>query len=73
MDAIGRRYDEKQGHVFVGKNSDQCLDAEDITEKVLHEARVFIIWFYFAATESVLSVCRCVKNKINPQQALNRI
>ena len=43
MKALGCRYDEKQTGMFLwGKIPDSCPDAEDLTEKALHHARVFI-------------------------------
>lgn len=43
MHALGCTYDEKQVGMFLwGKIPDSCADVEELTEKVLHNARVFI-------------------------------
>jgi len=43
MKALGCTYDEKQVGMFLwGKIPASCKDVEELTEKVLHEARVFI-------------------------------
>ena len=75
MDAIGCRYDEKQVGMFLwGKIPDQCLDAEDITEKVLHEARVFITpGFIFGSNGKRFIRLSLCATEDNLQQALNRI
>ncbi len=43
MQAMGCTYDENQVGMFLwGKIPDSCADVEELTEKVLHEARVFL-------------------------------
>lgn len=43
MKELGCTYDEKQVGMFLwGKIPDSCANVEDLTEKVLHEARVFL-------------------------------
>lgn len=40
---LGCTYDENQVGMFLwGKIPDSCVEVEDLTERVLHEARVFI-------------------------------
>ena len=43
MHELGCTYDENQVGMFLwGKIPDSCADVEELTERVLHEARVFI-------------------------------
>ena len=43
MDAMDCTYDEGQAGMFLwGRIPDRYADAEELTERVLHEARVFI-------------------------------
>ncbi|MCD8031898.1 MAG: aminotransferase class I/II-fold pyridoxal phosphate-dependent enzyme [Bacteroides sp.] len=43
MQTLGCTYDEKQVGMFLwGKIPDSCADVEELTEKVLHQARVFL-------------------------------
>jgi len=43
MRTLGCTYDEKQVGMFLwGKIPDSCTDVEELTEKVLHQARVFL-------------------------------
>ncbi|MDR0891092.1 MAG: aminotransferase class I/II-fold pyridoxal phosphate-dependent enzyme [Mediterranea sp.] len=43
MDTLGCTYDERQVGMFLwGKIPDSCRDVEELTERVLHQARVFI-------------------------------
>lgn len=43
MQTLGCTYDEKQVGMFLwGRIPDSCTDVEELTEKVLHKARVFI-------------------------------
>ena len=43
MRALGCTYDERQVGMFLwGRIPDSCKDVEELTERVLHEARVFI-------------------------------
>ena len=62
------------GMFLWGKIPDQCLDAEDITEKVLHEARVFITpGFIFGSNGKRFIRLSLCATEDNLQQALNRI
>ena len=75
MHALGCTYDEKQVGMFLwGKIPSNCKDVEDLTEKVLHEARVFITpGFIFGSNGNRfirLSLC-CKEDKLT--EALRRI
>lgn len=75
MHALGCTYDEKQVGMFLwGKIPTNCKDVEDLTEKVLHEARVFITpGFIFGSNGNRfirLSLC-CKEDKLT--EALRRI
>mgnify|MGYP000823050220 CR=1 FL=1 len=75
MKALGCTYDEKQVGMFLwGKIPDSCKDVEELTEKVLHEARVFITpGFIFGSNGARyirISLC-CKNNKL--AEALERI
>ena len=75
MKALGCTYDEKQVGMFLwGKIPDSCKDVEELTEKVLHEARVFITpGFIFGSNGARyirISLC-CKDNKL--AEALERI
>lgn len=75
MQALGCRYDEKQVGMFLwGKIPDSCNDVEELTEKVLHEARVFITpGFIFGSNGARyirISLC-CKEEKL--EEALRRI
>lgn len=54
MDALGCRYDEEQVGMFLwGRIPDGCASAEELTERALHEARVFLTpGFIFGANGS---------------------
>ena len=75
MDVLGCTYDPNQVGMFLwGKIPEQYADVEDLTEKVLHEARVFITpGFIFGSNgQSYIRISLCAKeDKI--QQALDRI
>ena len=75
MDVLGCRYDKNQVGMFLwGKIPSIYNNVEDLTERVLHEARVFITpGFIFGSNgERYIRISLCAKeNKI--QQALERI
>ena len=75
MHALGCTYDEKQVGMFLwGKIPDSCTDVEELTERVLHKARVFITpGFIFGSNGKRhirISLC-CKDNKL--AEALERI
>lgn len=75
MDTLGCKYDEKQVGMFLwGKIPDSCTEVEELTEKVLHQARVFITpGFIFGSNGARfirLSLC-CKEDKL--AEALKRI
>lgn len=75
MHALGCTYDEKQVGMFLwGKIPDSCADVEELTEKVLHNARVFITpGFIFGSNGKRyirISLC-CKDHKL--EEALKRI
>ncbi len=75
MKALGCTYDEKQVGMFLwGKIPASCKDVEELTEKVLHEARVFITpGFIFGSNGARyirISLC-CKDSKL--AEALERI
>ena len=75
MDVLGCTYDKNQVGMFLwGKIPDSIQNVEDLTERVLHEARVFITpGFIFGSNgERYIRISLCAKeDKI--QQALQRI
>jgi len=75
MDALGCTYDPNQVGMFLwGKIPADIKNVEDLTERVLHEARVFITpGFIFGSNgERYIRISLCAKeDKI--QQALSRI
>lgn len=75
MDALGCTYDESQVGMFLwGKIPEKYADVEDLTEKVLHEARVFITpGFIFGSNgKRFIRISLCAKeDKI--KEALERI
>lgn len=75
MDVLGCRYDPNQVGMFLwGKIPDSYADVEDLTEKVLHEARVFITPGFIFGTNGkrYVRISLCAKeDKI--QAALERI
>ena len=75
MDVLGCTYDKNQVGMFLwGKIPDSIQNVEDLTERVLHEARVFITpGFIFGSNgERYIRISLCAKeDKI--QQALLRI
>ena len=75
MDALGCTYDTKQVGMFLwGRIPDHLTDVEELTERVLHEARVFIVpGFIFGSNGSrYIRISLCAKNEML-EGALNRI
>lgn len=75
MDTLGCRYDTAQVGMFLwGKIPDKYSDVEQLTERVLHEARVFITpGFIFGTNGSrYLRISLCAKDE-KMAEALNRI
>ena len=75
MDTLGRTYDKRQVGMFLwGRIPDSYADVEDLTERVLHEARVFITpGFIFGSNgQRYIRISLCAKeDKI--KDALERI
>ena len=66
MDALGCTYDESQVGMFLwGRIPDHYADVEELTERVLHEARVFIVpGFIFGSNGSrYVRISLCAKNE----------
>ncbi len=75
MNALGCTYDEKQVGMFLwGKIPDSCADVEVLTERVLHEARVFITpGFIFGSNGArFIRISLCCKDA-QLEEALKRI
>ena len=75
MDALGCTYDENQAGMFLwGRIPDHYTDVEELTERVLHEARVFIVpGFIFGSNGSrYIRISLCAKND-KLEEALKRI
>ena len=75
MDALGCTYDENQVGMFLwGRIPDHYTDVEELTERVLHEARVFIVpGFIFGTNGSrYVRISLCAKND-KLEEALERI
>ena len=75
MDVLGCTYDKSQVGMFLwGKIPDSIQNVEDLTERVLHEARVFITpGFIFGSNgERYIRISLCAKEE-KIQQALERI
>ena len=75
MDALGCTYDKSQVGMFLwGRIPDHYADVEELTERVLHEARVFIVpGFIFGSNGSrYIRISLCAKNE-QLNEALNRI
>ena len=75
MDVLGCTYDKNQVGMFLwGKIPDSIQNVEDLTERVLHEARVFITpGFIFGSNgERYIRISLCAKEE-KIQQALERI
>ena len=75
MDVLGCTYDKNQVGMFLwGKIPEKYADVEDLTEKVLHEARVFITPGFIFGTngQRYIRISLCAKeDKI--KEALERI
>lgn len=75
MDVMGCTYDSKQVGMFLwGKIPEGYADVEDLTEKVLHEARVFITpGFIFGSNgKRYVRISLCAKDE-KMKEALRRI
>ena len=75
MDVLGCTYDSYQVGMFLwGKIPEKYADVEDLTERVLHEARVFITpGFIFGSNgKRYIRISLCAKEE-KMQQALERI
>lgn len=75
MDVLGCRYDTDQVGMFLwGRIPDEYDNVEDLTERVLHEARVFITpGFIFGSNgERYIRISLCAKEE-KIRQALQRI
>ena len=75
MDVLGCKYDKNQVGMFLwGRIPDAYKNVEDLTERVLHEARVFITpGFIFGSNgERYIRISLCAKEE-SIQQALGRI
>ena len=75
MDALGCTYDKRQVGMFLwGRIPEHYADVEDLTERILHEARVFIVpGFIFGSNGSrYIRISLCAKNE-QLTEALNRI
>ena len=75
MDVLGCTYDPQQVGMFLwGRIPDSIQNVEDLTERVLHEARVFITpGFIFGSNgERYIRISLCAKEE-KIQQALERI
>ena len=75
MQELGCTYDERQVGMFLwGRIPDQYADAEELTEKVLHEARVFITpGFIFGSNgRRYVRISLCAKDE-KIEEALGRI
>ena len=75
MDALGCTYDKNQVGMFLwGSIPDHYQDVEELTERVLHEARVFIVpGFIFGTNGSrYIRISLCAKND-KLEEALERI
>ena len=75
MHTLGCTYDEKQVGMFLwGKIPDTCADVEELTERVLHKARVFITpGFIFGSNgKRYIRISLCCKDQ-KLAEALSRI
>ena len=75
MDALGCTYDNSQVGMFLwGRIPDHYADVEELTERVLHEAHVFIVpGFIFGSNGSrYIRISLCAKNDML-EEALRRI
>jgi hypothetical protein len=75
MDELGCKYDTDQVGMFLwGRIPEKYNDVEELTEKVLHEARVFITpGFIFGSNgKRYVRISLCAKDE-KMRQALERI
>ncbi len=75
MTALGCQYDASQVGMFLwGRISDHYANAEQLTERILHEARVFITPGFIFGTrgERYIRISLCAKQE-KMQEALERI
>ena len=75
MDTLGCTYDKNQVGMFLwGRIPDHYANVEELTERVLHEARVFIVpGFIFGSNgHRYVRISLCAKNE-QLTEALNRI
>lgn len=75
MDALGCRYDKQQVGMFLwGKIPDDVADVEELTERVLHEARVFLTPGFIFGTNGkrYIRISLCAKEE-KIKEALRRI
>ncbi len=75
MDALGCHYDTAQVGMFLwGRIPDSYTNVEDLTEKVLHEARVFLTPGFIFGTngQRYIRISLCAKEE-KLQEALERI
>ena len=75
METLGCTYDKNQVGMFLwGRIPDHLADVEELTERVLHEARVFIVpGFIFGSNGSrYIRISLCAKNNML-EEALKRI
>ena len=75
MTALGCQYDANQVGMFLwGRISDHYANAEQLTERILHEARVFITpgFIFGSRGERYIRISLCAKQE-KMQEALERI
>ena len=75
MHTLGCTFDPEQVGMFLwGRIPDSCADVEDLTEKILHEARVFITpGFIFGSNgKRYIRISLCAKEP-QLEEALKRI
>ena len=75
MDVLGCKYDPNQVGMFLwGRIPDSYSNCEELTERVLHEARVFITpgFIFGSKGERYIRISLCAKEE-KIQAALERI
>ena len=75
MEVLGCKYDPNQVGMFLwGKIPEKYANAEELTERVLHEARVFITpgFIFGSKGERYIRISLCAKEE-KIEQALERI
>lgn len=75
MDLLGCKYDKNQVGMFLwGRIPDSCANCEDLTEKVLHEARVFITpgFIFGSKGQRYIRISLCAKESVF-EEAVRRI